>query len=169
MTRNNGSGGEADGAEPTVAITGAAGYIGSRVIVEFQETHSDWELVAIDNQYRGQVDAVGDVEIQHVDIRNRERLEGALASADVVCHLAAISGVDDCEENSDLVYEVNVTGTNNVVWFCRKTGAALAFPFSMTVLGDPESFPITANQPRDQGARRRCVPGAFVLETESVR
>ena len=134
---------------PTIAITGAAGYIGSRVIVEMQEAHPEWELIALDNQYRGQVDAIGNVEINHVDIRNRDRLDDALAGADVVCHLAAISGVDDSEKNANLAYEVNVTGTNNVAWFCRKTGAALAFPFSMAVLGDPQSFPITADQPRD--------------------
>ena len=134
---------------PTIAITGAAGYIGSRVIVEMQEAHPEWELLALDNQYRGQVNSVGDVDIDHVDIRNRDRLEEALEGADVVCHLAAVSGVDDCEENADLAYEVNVTGTNNVAWFCRKTGAALVFPFSMAVLGDPQSFPITADQPRD--------------------
>jgi UDP-glucose 4-epimerase len=134
---------------PTIAVTGAAGYIGSRVVVEFQEAYPDWEIIAIDNQYRGQVDSIGDVDIEHVDIRNRDRLEDALVGADVVCHLAAISGVDDCDENPDLAYEVNVTGTNNVAWFCRKTGAALAFPFSMAVLGDPEEFPITADQPRD--------------------
>jgi len=135
--------------EATIAITGAAGYIGSRVIVEMQEAHPEWELIAIDNQYRGQVDSVGDIEIDHVDVRNRDRLEEALEGADVVCHLAAISGVDDCEENADLAYEVNIQGTNNVAWFCRKTGAAMAFPFSMAVLGDPQSFPITADQPRD--------------------
>ena len=135
--------------EPTIAITGAAGYIGSRVIVEMQDAHPEWELIALDNQYRGQVDSVGDVEIEHVDIRNRDRLESTLSGADIVCHLAAVSGVDDCDENSDLAYEVNVTGTNNVAWFCRKTGAGLVFPFSMAVLGDPQSFPITADQPRD--------------------
>jgi len=137
------------GSVPTIAVTGAAGYIGSRVIVELRETHPDWELIAIDNMYRGQVDAIGDVDIEHVDIRNRGRLEDALAGADVVCHLAALSGVDDCEENPNLAYEVNVTGTNNVAWFCQKTGAGLVFPFSMAVLGDPEEFPITADQPRD--------------------
>jgi UDP-glucose 4-epimerase len=114
-----------------------------------QEAHPEWELIALDNQYRWQVDSVGDVEIQHVDIRNRDRLESALSGADIVCHLAAVSGVDDCDENPDLAYEVNVTGTNNVAWFCRKTGAGLVFPFSMAVLGDPQSFPITADQPRD--------------------
>ena len=134
--------------EPTIAITGAAGYIGSRVIVEMQEAHPEWKIIAIDNQYSGQVNSVGGVEIAHVDVRNRDRLESALSGADIVCHLAAVSGVDDCEANADLAYEVNVTGTNNVAWFCRKTGAAMAFPFSMAVLGDPQSFPITADQPR---------------------
>jgi UDP-glucose 4-epimerase len=135
--------------EPTVAVTGAAGYIGSRVLYQLQEVHPDWEIIALDNYYLGQVDSVGDVDIQHVDIRNRSRLEATLEGADVVLHLAAISGVDDCDENPDLAYEVNVTGTNNVAWFCRKTGAALTFPFSMAVLGDPETFPITADLRRD--------------------
>lgn len=139
---------EIDGV-PTIAITGAAGYIGSRVLQQLQTTHPEWELIALDNQYRGQVTTVGDVDIAHVDVRNRQRLEDTLEGADVVLHLAAVSGVDDCEENPDLAYEVNVTGTNNVAWFCRKTGAALAFPFSMAVLGDPESFPVTADLPRD--------------------
>jgi len=134
---------------PHVAITGAAGYIGSRVVHDLQEAHPEWEITAVDNFYLGDVRRIGDVTVEHVDIRNRDRLEGALAGADAVLHLAAISGVDDCEEKPDLAYEVNVQGTNNVAWFCRKTGAALAFPFSMAVIGDPRSFPIAIDHPRD--------------------
>jgi UDP-glucose 4-epimerase len=135
--------------EPTVAVTGAAGYIGSRVIDRLQTVHPEWNLIGLDNQYRGQVDSVGDLDIAHVDIRDRARLAETLEGADIVFHLAAVSGVDDCEEKADFAYEVNVTGTNNVAWFCRKSGAALAFPFSMAVLGDPETFPITTDLPRD--------------------
>lgn len=148
MTQSNSSN-DADRGQPTITITGAAGYIGSRVVVELQEAHPEWNLRAIDNYYRGQVDSIGDIGIDYVDIRNRDRLEAALTGSDVVCHLAAITGVDECEENADLAYDVNITGTNNVGWFCRKTGTALIFPFSMAVLGDPQSFPITSHQPRE--------------------
>jgi len=134
---------------PHIAITGAAGYIGSRVVHELQREHPDWELTALDNFYRGDVREIGDVVVEHVDVRDRDRLEERLSGADIVMHLAAISGVDDCEEQPDLAYEVNVQGTNNVAWFCRKSGAALVFPFSMATLGDPVEFPITVDHPRD--------------------
>ena len=133
----------------SIAVTGAAGYIGSRVIDRLQEIHPDWEITAIDNFYRGTVREIGDLSVEHVDIRDRDRLSDALSGSDVVIHLAAISGVDDASENPDLTYETNVLGTQHVAWFCRKTGSAMVFPFSMTVLGDPDSFPITVDQPRD--------------------
>jgi len=132
-----------------VAVTGGGGYIGSRLLVELQEHHPGWELTATDNFYRGDVRSVGDVDVTHCDIRQRDSLEDALSGADVVVHLAAISGVDDCDANPDLAYEVNVVGANHVAWFCRKTGAAMAFPFSMSTIGDPRSFPITVEHPRD--------------------
>jgi UDP-glucose 4-epimerase len=134
---------------PHIAVTGAAGYIGSRVVNQLQDVHPEWEITALDNFYLGQVRQIGSVEVEHVDIRHREELSAALDGSDVVLHLAALSGVDDCEENPGQGYEVNVQGTNNVAWHCLQTGTALGFPFSMAVIGDPTTFPITVDLPRE--------------------
>jgi len=133
----------------SIAVTGAAGYIGSRVVKRIRTDRPEWSVTALDNFYRGTVRQIGDVEVKHVDIRHRRELDAALSGADVVMHLAAISGVDDCADRQDLAYEVNVTGTTNVAWSCRKTGAGLVFPMSMAVLGDPDSFPITVEDSRN--------------------
>jgi UDP-glucose 4-epimerase len=145
----------ADGAEttgrddPTVAVTGAAGYIGSRVVDRLVDAHPEWEVVGLDDFSVGDVGRVAGVDIADVDVRDRDALEAFLDGADVVMHLAAVSGVEPCDEQPDLAYESNVVGTNNVAWFCRKTDAALVFPFSMAAVGDPESFPITVDAERD--------------------
>ena len=133
----------------SIALTGAAGYIGSRVVKRLRKAHQNWSITALDNFYRGDVRRIDDIDVQHVDIRQRREVEEALSGSDIVMHLAAISGVDACEEHVDVAYEVNVTGTNNIAWFCRKTGAGLVFPFSMAVLGDPDSFPITVEDGLD--------------------
>ena len=134
---------------PTIAVTGAAGYIGSRFVNRIQDVHPGWEVTALDNFYLGEVREIGDVAVAHVDVRHRSALEDALDGADLVVHLAALSGVDDCDRDPDLAFEVNVQGTENVAWHCRKTGAAMIFPYSMGVLGDPDRFPVRVDSPRD--------------------
>lgn len=135
--------------EPTIAVTGAAGFIGSRVVADLRRAHPEWTVVGLDNFYLGSIREIEGVRVRHVDVRDRGRLEAALEGADVVLHLAAISGVDDCANHAELAYEVNVHGTDNVAWWCRKHGAALVFPCTMGVIGDPQSFPITVDHPRD--------------------
>ena len=138
-----------DTRRPTVAVTGAAGYIGSRVVTRIRNVHPDWEIRVFDNFYKAGLRTLADHSVTYLDIRDRSRLETALDGADVVLHLAAVSGVDDCDENADLAYETNVVGTSHVAWFCRKSGAGLVFPYSMAVIGTPESFPITVDAKRE--------------------
>ena len=69
---------------PQIAITGAAGYIGSRVVTLLAERHPYWEYVALDNFYLGDVRQIGDITVDHVDVWNRSALEDALEGSDVV-------------------------------------------------------------------------------------
>jgi len=134
---------------PSVAVTGAAGFIGSRVLAQLRRDHPDWELTGLDNFYRGEIREVAGVAIDHVDIRHRNQLADALAGVDAVVHLAALSGVESCADRPDLAYETNVVGTTNVAYLCKRAGTALVFPFSAAVLGDPTEFPITTEIDRE--------------------
>lgn len=51
-----------------------------------------------------------------------------LPKVDAVFHLAAVSGYKDCNENTQLAYQVNVLGTVNVLEYCRRVKAKLIFP-----------------------------------------
>ncbi|PSQ52999.1 oxidoreductase [Halobacteriales archaeon SW_8_65_20] len=134
---------------PSVAVTGAAGFIGSRVLAQLRRDHPDWELTGLDNFYRGEIREVAGISIDHVDIRHRDQLADALAGVDAVVHLAALSGVESCADRPDLAYETNVVGTTNVAYLCKRAGTALVFPFSAAVLGDPTEFPITTEMDRE--------------------
>jgi len=151
----------------TVGVTGAAGYIGSRLLVELEAAHPEWDVVAVDNFYRGDVEEAGGVTVRHCDVRDTDRLTDLLADVDAIVHLAAISGLDDCADNPDLTHDVNVQATNDLAWHCTKTGTALVFPASMAIFGDPDAFPITVDQPREPINRygRSKVLGERAIET----
>jgi UDP-glucose 4-epimerase len=81
------------------------------------------------------------------DVRNEHVLEEHFEDVDVLLHLAAPSGVHDYNENADTAFDVNVGGTENVSWFCRKREIPLVFPCSMAIIGEPVELPITADHP----------------------
>ncbi len=131
----------------TIGITGAAGYIGSRVARVLLDAGHD--VVALDNFHAAKVDRIDGVEIYEVDVRDRAALRDVLGRTDAICHLAAISGVQECDETPEAAFDVNVGGTANLAWLCREWATPLLFPCSMAVIGDPFEFPITAEHPRN--------------------
>lgn len=134
---------------PQIAVTGAAGYIGSRVVARLKSEHPGWDIDAFDNFYRGRCRSIGDTSVRELDIRNHDRVSDLVSDADLVLHLAAITGVEECDERPQLAHDVNVIATNNIAWICRQQSIPLVFPFSMAVLGDPTEFPITIDHPRN--------------------
>lgn len=129
-----------------VGITGAAGYIGSRVMRDaIKKGH---EVVGIDNFYLGQVEEVLENKIVNADIRNLKKTESLLGQCDSIIHLAALSGVDDCNKKPDLAFKTNVIGTQNIAWICYKHKIPLIFVSSMAIFGNPKRFPIREEDPK---------------------
>ena len=129
-----------------VGVTGAAGYIGSSVASRLLEAGHD--LVAIDDFSRAKVESIDGHPIERADVRDRAAVRSAFADVDAVLHLAAVSGVPDCQADPEAAFDVNVVGTENVAWCCRELGIPLLFAGSMAIIGDPVEFPIGPDHPR---------------------
>jgi UDP-glucose 4-epimerase len=130
----------------TVGVTGAAGYIGSRVVANLLD--DGYDVVPIDDFSRGSVEQIDGLEVRDADVRRRETIREQFAGVDAICHLAAESGIESCADDPERAFDVNVGGTEHVAWCCREWEIPLVFPCSMALIGDPQEFPITAEHPR---------------------
>lgn len=129
---------------PTLGLTGAAGFIGGRVAIE--ATSRGWDVVGVDDFSGPVAGAVEGVEIRKVDYGSAEGLD-ALAAADVVLHLAAVSGVVACAEDPPSSRRVNVDAMRRLADRCRVESLPLGFASSLAVVGSPQHLPITEATP----------------------
>jgi nucleoside-diphosphate-sugar epimerase len=113
-------------------VTGAAGFIGSRVSTLLLE--AGHEIVGVDNlndaydprmkEYRlaRLIDCPG-FTFQRMDISNREQVDELARQLDgtsAIINLAARAGVRSSVENPWVYYDTNVTGTLNLLQLCLK-------------------------------------------------
>ncbi|MFX1606506.1 MAG: GDP-mannose 4,6-dehydratase, partial [Promethearchaeota archaeon] len=103
----------------TAVVSGAAGFIGSHLVdVLLKEGFS---VVGIDNLRTGKMgnlsDAVknSDFTFLKLDICKKQLLDAVDGPIDFVYHLAAISSVKFSIENPEIVQNVNVNGTRNML------------------------------------------------------
>lgn len=130
-----------------IGVTGAAGYIGSRLMkIAIESGH---EVIGIDNFYLGQIKEIDGNKIINANIEELEKIEPILKDCDVILHLAAISGVEDCKNKPNLAYNTNIVGTQNITWICKKHEIPLVFVSSMAIFGDLDSFPIKESDNKD--------------------
>jgi UDP-glucose 4-epimerase len=130
-----------------VLVTGAGGYLGQ--IVAGQLLRSGHEPVGLVRRNAPRIDGVtwrqGDVLIP-------SSLRHATADVDAVIHLSALAGVRNAFEHPVRCYQVNVSGTLNLIEvLAERPDDALRLVFASTsgVYGTPRRQPITENTATD--------------------
>lgn len=99
-----------------VLITGAGGYIGSRLAADMKDA---FDVVAAGRP--------GTAGLMPLDLASAASIKTAVRDArpDAVVHAAAISSPDACEENTSLSRRVNLDAVAELASACRKEGARL--------------------------------------------
>ncbi|SHH74399.1 dTDP-4-dehydrorhamnose reductase [Caloranaerobacter azorensis DSM 13643] len=101
-----------------ILITGAGGFLGSRIYREYKNKYDITALTAKD-----------------LDVTDYEAVSFVLEKVkpDIIFHGAAISATKACEDNPQLAYRVNVEGSVNIAKIARKIGAKMLFVSSEQV------------------------------------
>jgi len=100
-----------------VLVTGAAGFIGSRVVRLLSELGC--RMIAIDSGYVGLPLPAASEHVVPItaDIRDRQAMKQIFVDhlPDAVLHLAAVHHIPTCERNPHLAFDVNVMGTQSLL------------------------------------------------------
>lgn len=107
-----------------IIITGGAGFIGSQLGYELVK--QGWDVVLLDNLWAGNLDnLVIDGKTFGTflakDIRGTD-LASYIRGAEIVFHLAGIAALPVCESRPQFAYDVNTSGTANVLEAARLAG-----------------------------------------------
>ena len=139
-------------ANPTILVTGGAGYIGSHAVLALRE--AGYEVVILDNLVYGHrdiVETVLKVELIEGDIADRALLDKIFKTREfaAVMHFAAYAYVGESVSQPAKYYRNNVTGTLTLLEAMCDAGIK-NFVFSSTcaTYGVPEQIPVSEDQPK---------------------
>jgi len=112
-----------------VAVTGAESFVGRALIPHLLRRGA--EVIGIDTVKPSFAGGVA------IDVRNPALADHLPENADAIVHLAAVSREPDCASDPRLAFDVNVTGTANVIAAARRRGVRqVVFASSEWVYGD---------------------------------
>jgi len=130
---------------PRIMVTGAAGQIGSELVVALRKTYGDGNVIATDKAVtRAQI--VPGV-LEQLDVMHLSSVERAIRAhrIDTIYHLAAILSAVG-ETNPDLAWDINMGGLKNILDASVRQGVLRVFwPSSIGVFG-PDAQKVKAPQ-----------------------
>lgn len=135
--------------QPTVFVTGGAGYVGAHCCKAFAA--AGWNVVVYDNLTRGWRDFVKWGRLIEGDIRDADGLSAALAEVrpDAIAHFAALAYVGESVGDPGAYYDVNTRGTLNLLQAMAAQGLdKIVFSSTCATYGSPDRLPITEDTPQ---------------------
>ena len=143
-----------------IVVTGGAGFIGSHLSEKLLKEGNKVLVIDNFNNYydpeikRNNIEEVrktclennislDNYKVFEGDIRDNEFLKEVFSNKiDSIMHLAAMAGVRPSIQNPSLYYDVNITGTVNLLERCREVGIKqFVFASSSSVYGNNEKVP----------------------------
>lgn len=116
-----------------ILVTGHKGFVGKNLIKELE--NRDAEVVTLQDQNK-----------KRIDIRNWQKIKD-VDNLDMIYHLAAVTYVPFSFENPRKTYEVNVSGTLNMLELGRINNIEKFIFMSSYVYGNPQYIPINEKHP----------------------
>jgi nucleoside-diphosphate-sugar epimerase len=131
-------------------VTGGSGFLGSALVRRLVQQGG--RVRVLDNHWRGHprrlADVAGRIELVTGDIRDSETTARAVEGVDCVAHLSAINGTRFFYEQPELVIDVAIRGTLNVIDACRRHGVRhLVVASSSEAYQSPDVVPTPENVP----------------------
>src|SRR5688572_21196579 len=129
--------------QPSVLVTGGAGYVGSHVCKALHR--SGFVPVTFDNLATGHREAVKWGPLEVGDVRNQDLVAEAMLrhKATAVLHFAAASLVGESASKPLEYYDNNVAGAISLVAAMRRCGVShIVFSSTCAVYGMPKTLPI---------------------------
>ena len=140
-----------------VFITGGAGFIGSHLCdALLKEGH---QVSILDNMSTGSAANIAhikdQIEIHQGDIRDVALVEKAMASADLVLHMAAALGVNTILENPIESVSTNFTGSEVVLSAATKLNKRIIIASTSEIYGKNPKQPLSETDDRVVGAPQK--------------
>lgn len=138
----------------TVLVTGAAGFIGSRLTETLVQQGAQVRAF-VRYTSRGELGLLNflpsailsEIELVFGDLRDAEAIEQAAKRADLIYHLGALISIPYSYLHPVEVVQTNILGTLNVLQACRKFDCRLIHTSSSEVYGTALKVPIDETHP----------------------